>query len=120
VIKETRELIEKSWDEIIGLVPLIQFSTIRWKKGYTNSRGGYFSISYVPGGLDAILEIYSGVYDGMSREYIEWGLCHEVGHVYLWDFEGGDKDIEKMSTFIGLLVYKLLTNNRQNAKKKRL
>ena len=118
--KEIQEMIVKSWDEIIDSVPLIQFSTIRWKKEYTNSRGGCFSISYIPGGLDVILEIYSGVYNGMSRKYIEWGLCHEVGHVYLWDFEGGEKDMEKMSTFIGLLVYKLLTERRQNGKKKKL
>lgn len=118
---QIKELIRKSWDEIVDIVPLIRIYLIHWNEEKENQHGGHFTIWYSSENFQAVLTIFAGVYDHpCDKTHIEWSLCHEAGHIYLWEHEGKFTDTEKAATLIGELIYKLLMNKRENAKKKRL
>jgi len=40
-------------------------------------------------------------------------LCHEAGHIYIWELEGTKRDEQKIATLIGKLIYDILEREEQ-------
>lgn len=114
--KQIKDYIERVWEEIVSIVPLINFYEIKYREKDYNNDGGKVSIVYNPEIFKAELNVFQSFFEQMpckgltegNRNYIKMCLCHEAGHVYLWEFEGTERDIEKMATQIGLLIFNIL------------
>lgn len=116
--KLIKNYIQKIVSEITTTVPLILTYQVYYEEKKYNSDGGLFAIFYIPENFDAEFIIYSGIFDkitekGMSesfKNYIKVALCHEAGHTYIKELEGTKRDVEKISSQIGMLIMEILDN----------
>ena len=115
-IKEIENYIHKVISEISTFVPLIKTYSIRYEDQETNSSNGVFSVNYNPTTFHVEIYVYQDLFNQMPdkglvegfKQYIKDSLGHEVGHCYIWELEGIERDIEKTASLIGFLISKIL------------
>ncbi|MCD6125127.1 hypothetical protein J7J62_08160 [bacterium] len=103
----------KALDRIIQEVPLVQYYAVARLNKKHNLTGGRISVSYVPEMLKATFYLYTSFYQlnpdlELDKKEILSLLCHEVGHIFIWELTGTNKDVEKTATYIGRLIYDLV------------
>ena len=114
--EKLEEFVCKTLDRIIQEVPLVQYYSISRLRKKHNSTGGRISVSYVPEMLKATFYLYTSFYEfdpdsELDKKAILSLLCHEVGHVFIWELTGMEKEVEKTATYIGRLVYDLVAQD---------
>ena len=124
--KFIREYVKKIWGMLTSIrgCPVCYYQ-IDWKEEKKNSAGGYMGIDYQPVNLDAVLFVYSDIFEGLPDEGITDGflthvrrnLCHEMGHVYIWNLEGTKRDIELAATKVGVILMQVLDSRLEEVKK---
>ncbi len=120
--KEVKNYIKKIIEEITTFVPIIQFFQIIDEDENENKDGGEFSVYYQPANYTAEFYIYKSLFDripdkGLTegfKNYIKMGLCHEIGHIFIWELEGTKRDTEKIASLIGFLIFKILEGRQYN------
>jgi len=114
--KQVKDYIRKVISEISTFVPIIQTYTIRYKNQEANSSGGVFSVVYEPTNFNAEFYIYQNIFNQIPdeglvegfKQYIKGSLGHEIGHCYIWELEGTERNTEKIASLIGFLIAKIL------------
>lgn len=115
--KQIKDYIEKVWKEICQTVFRVKFQQIRYEDDDTNDTNGWCSISYNNESYYADLLIFKSIFEeeapdeGLTsgfKMFIKMGLCHEAGHLYIWELEGTKGNIEKISSQIGMLILEIL------------
>jgi len=106
--KKAREYIEFVVKNFCDDCNLIQSFSVTWKEG-VNDSGGNVSIEYVPEMFNAHFYLYDKFLDTLNGLTIPWktyvmqNIAHEIGHCYIWELEGTQRDIQKVSTLVGNL-----------------
>lgn len=125
--EKVKDYIHETWAEITSIcAPLLRFYQIRYSEEKCNLDGGSVGVVYEPQNLSAEVYIYTDIFEEMPsggltegfKNWIKRNLCHEAGHVYLWEFEGTEKNTERMATMIGLLIMEILDSRLEKKKKK--
>jgi len=116
--EQARRYIEWLWAKINSVIPLVAYYDVKWMREQANDQGTYFSVEYNPLALFATLRVYRGVFDDLLtseggfterfKSLVTIFLCHEAGHIYLWELEGTDRDRQKIATLVGKLIYQIL------------
>jgi len=114
--KKLDEFVCKALDRIIQEVPLVQYYSINKLRKKYNDSGGRISVSYVPEMLKATFYLYSSFYEfnpdsELDKKAIISLLCHEVGHIFIWELTGSTKEVEKAASYVGRLVYDLVVKD---------
>ena len=116
---EVVDYIKKVWCEIVELCSLIKFYQIIAKDEKRNDAGGWCGVRYEPTTFQTDIYIYKDIFteempkEGLTKgfkSFIKQGLCHEAGHIYIWELEGGKTHIEKTASQIGMLTFEILEN----------
>ena len=109
--------IKEVWGEISSICsPLLRYHQTSLMNEKCNDSGGSVAIRYQPEGYTAELLVFKDMFyempsRGFTKGYKAWiksQICHEAGHMYLWEMEGTKRDTEKMATLIGNLIFQVL------------
>ena len=111
--EKLEEFVCKALDRIIQEAPLVQYYAIAKLTKKYNHTGGRISVAYVPEMLKATFYLYTSFYQldpdsELDKKEVLALLCHEVGHIFIWELTGTNKEIEKAATYIGRLIYDLV------------
>lgn len=128
---KTNEKVKLYVDKITGWLaeihPLVLYYQIIYLNEDTNEHNGDMSIRYDPLNFEVELFIYKSFIKSIPdkgltqafKNYIKKSLCHEFGHVYIWNLEGNYREVEKVATLIGELLYRILERKEERHAKEK-
>ena len=113
------EYVSTLLQEASAFIPLLIYYRISWEEEDRNPTNGYFSVGYEPTTFKTEIYIYKGlltrsmdpVHNKLPekfKNYLKMNVCHELGHIFLWELGGDSNQIEKTATLIGNLIHTIL------------